>query len=945
MEKSFIFTLFVLFTTIASVSAQTVQTANAGGNIFNVRDYGAAGDGITLDSPAIRKAIDACSQSGGGTVLIPAGTYLSATVALKDNVRLYLEKDALLLGTTDYKAYDNLDPFTEGLGIEVGWAFIVAIDVKNVAVEGEGVIDGQGSALKARHIAEDSRPEGQIWGVRPFLLRVLRCDGVTVQGVTLKYAAAWTSHYAQSQNIRIENLRIISRGVAHNDGINIDGCQHVRISKCDVDSGDDALCFKATYSKAPCRDIVVSDMRLKSNQAGIKMGTESMSAFEDITISRCHIYDTRNGGIKLFTVDGAHLRNIEISDITMDNVRTPMMFRLGSRLNVFRKNEDMQQTTGTFERVNIRNVKAKSDAETQLNPASGILITGVPGHYINNLTLENIEIELPGGGTVEHGHRTVQEAIDQYPEVKTFGPYVPAYGVWARHVKNLQLNNVTFKLNSTDLRPAIICQDAERLIVTNLNTEAASGSETVIRLDSVRYSCITASNIKGISNSLLQLTGKYNSDIYLDGKQTTDIRRLVDAVNGANVATVEQRPFPDAANTAVAGARLDYAFAKAPNFWSVAAAQSAMARWPDYTRAYFSAWTYVNSYMSCAFERLYRATGDTAYIEYIRRYVDHFIDENGDFRAVANNKGAMRMPVYCDNLDGMMPGTAVVMMYEYTKDERYKKAAERIRKCMDDYPRNNDGGFWHSRGHTGQMWIDGIFMGQMFLLRYGKSIGDSQYAWDEAARQITAYSKRGEQGNSGLYVHGIYEPGHGERECRWADPATGKSREVWGEGLGWYALVVVQALETIPTSHPKYNEIKNIFIRLAAGLKKVQDPKTGGWYQVVDKTDHPDNWLETSGTAMFTYAIQQGINLDIISKKDYGKVVENGYKFICNHAKINRQGLVDIYTACDGVGVQENYDRYINYRQSLNAKEAVVGFVWATEIVERTKIKNSKIVR
>ena len=942
MKKSLIINLIFLFAAILSVSAQTGPYADgAHSNIFNVRDYGVAGDGKTLDSPAIQKAIDVCAQAGGGTVLIPAGTYLSATIALKDNVRLYLEKDALLLGTTDYKAYDNLDPFTEGLGITVGWAFVVAIDVKNVAIEGEGVIDGQGSALKARHVAEDSRPEGQIWGVRPFLLRALRCDGVAVKGVTLKYAGAWTSHYAQSKNIMIENLTIISRGVAHNDGINIDGCQHVRISNCDVDSGDDALCFKATYSKAPCRDIVVSGMRLKSNQAGIKMGTESMSAFEDITISGCHIYDTRNGGIKLFTVDGAHLRNIEISDITMDNVRTPMLFRLGSRLNVFRKNEDTKQTTGTFERVNIRNVKAKSDKETQLTPASGILITGVPGHYINYLTLENIEIELPGGGTVEHGHRKVQEAIDRYPEVSTFGPYVPAYGVWARHVKNLQLNNVTFKLNSPDLRPAIICEDAERLIVSNLNTEASSGSETVIRLDSVRFSSITASTAKGMSNSLLQLTGKYNSDIYLDGKQTTDIRRLVDAANGANVATVEQRPLFDAANTAVAGAHLSYAPGKAPQFWSVATAQSTMARWPDYTMAYFGPWTYVNSYMACAFERLYRATGNKTYMEYIKKYIDTIIDENGDFRPVPNNKGVSRVINFAPNLDWKMPGTAVVMLYEYTKDERYRKAADKIRATFNNYPRNSDGGFWHSTGHHGQMWIDGIFMGQMFLLRYGKSIGDSQYAWDEAALQITAYAKRGQRGNTGLYVHGVYEPGHGERECRWADTATGQSREIWGEGLGWYALVLLQALETIPTSHPKYNEIKDIYIRLAAGLKKVQDPKTGGWYQVVDKTDRKDNWLESSCTAMFTYAIQQGVNLGFISKKEYGKVVENGYKFITNHAKINRQGLVDIYSACDGLGIQENYDRYINYRQTLNAKEAVVGFVWATEIVEREKLKKA----
>ncbi|MDR2037850.1 MAG: glycoside hydrolase family 88 protein [Bacteroidales bacterium] len=931
----------VLFSDIAFMDVTGKQDEKLSGNgkdIFNARDYGVVGDSETMDSPAIQKAIDACHAAGGGTVVIPPGTFLCATIALKDNVRLYLDKNALLLGTTDIKAYDNLDPFTEGLGIEVGWAFIVAIDVKNVAIEGEGVIDGQGSALKARHIAEDKRSESKIWGYRPFLLRVLRCENVTVQGVTLKYAGAWTSHYAQSRNIRIEDVKIISRGVAHNDGINIDGCQQVRINNCDIDSGDDALCFKATYSKAPCRDITVTNMRLKSNQAGIKMGTESMSSFENIKISKCHIYDTRNGGIKLFTVDGAHLRNIEITDITMENVRTPMLFRLGSRLNVFRKGDE-KQPTGTFEHVFIRNVKAKSDSITQLNPASGILITGVPGHYINNLTLENIEIELPGGGTVQDGHRVVQEAVNQYPEVKTFGPYVPAYGVWARHVSNLQLNNVSFKLGKADLRPALICQDATGVIINNFKAVASAGSETIMRLDSVRYAYISTSSVTGESNALLQLTGRENKEIYLDGKQSVNVGKMVEAVNGAYAGVVEQRPFPDAANTTIPGAYLSYMPDKAPASWAIATAQSTMARWPDYSKAYWNSWTYVNSYMACAFERLYKVTGDKQYLEYIKQYIDGFVDEDGNLRGVRNHKGVTRMPSYCTNLDGMMPGNTLVMMYEHYKDERYKKAAETIRRCFDSYPRNSDGGFWHGAGLTGQMWIDGIFMGQMFLLRYGRSIGDSEYAFDEAARQITAYAKRGEQGSSGLYVHGVYEPGHGPRVCTWADPATGKSHEVWGEGLGWYALVLVEALETIPQAHPKYNEIRNIYIRLAEGLKKTQDPKTGGWYQVVDKTDRADNWIETSGTAMFVYAIQQGINLGVIGKKDYKKVVDKGYKLITGNAKINKHGLVDIYHACDGLGVQDNYEKYIHYRKMLNAKEAYVGFVWATEIVEREKIK------
>jgi len=220
----------------------------------NVKDFGAIGDGKTLNSETLQKAIDECNKSGGGKVIFPEGIYLSGTIALKNNVTLHFQKGARLLGSTNIEDYKNLDPFTEGLGIDVGWALLVAIDLKNIGIEGEGAIDGQGSKLKAEHILKDTRPEGQRWGRRPFLVRIVRCDGVTVKDITLNYAAAWTSHYFQSKNIAIENVKIVSVGVAHNDGIGIDGCQDVRIKNCDVVSGDDALVFKTTSSKMGCKN-------------------------------------------------------------------------------------------------------------------------------------------------------------------------------------------------------------------------------------------------------------------------------------------------------------------------------------------------------------------------------------------------------------------------------------------------------------------------------------------------------------------------------------------------------------------------------------------------------------------------------------------------------------------------------------------------------------------
>jgi polygalacturonase len=494
---------------------------------LNITQFGAVGDGQTLNTGAIQQAIDACTRQGGGKVVFPAGRFLSGTVVLKDNVTLHLQQGAVLLGSTDLDHYKNMDPFTEGLGIDVGWALLVAVDAKNIGLEGPGAIDGQGSALKARHIQTDTRPEGERWGRRPFLLRIVRCTGVTVKDVTLHYAAAWTSHYFQSRQLRIENVKIVSVGVAHNDGIGIDGCQDVRIRDCDIVSGDDALVFKTTSSKMACKNIVVSGLRLKSNQAGIKMGTESMAAFEDIKISNCHIYDTKNGGIKLLTVDGAHLRNVEISDITMDEVRTPMLFRLGSRGSVFRKGQDTQQPTGTFENVVIRNVKAKAAANAQLMPPTGILITGVPGHYITGLTLENIEIDLAGGGTAGHARQVVPEAVDQYPEVKTFGPRVPAYGVWARHVKGLKLKNITFLLAGNDVRPALICEDGQDIEVSGWKVPATTGSQAIFRLDQVSGASITANQVKGNAETLVRLEGSQNKSIRVSGNKAPGIGKMM----------------------------------------------------------------------------------------------------------------------------------------------------------------------------------------------------------------------------------------------------------------------------------------------------------------------------------------------------------------------------------------------------------------------------------
>jgi rhamnogalacturonyl hydrolase YesR len=335
---------------------------------------------------------------------------------------------------------------------------------------------------------------------------------------------------------------------------------------------------------------------------------------------------------------------------------------------------------------------------------------------------------------------------------------------------------------------------------------------------------------------------------------------------------------------------------------------------------------------------LWRATGDRKYFDYAKRYIDACVDENGNFRDVANAKGQTNRPSF-NNLDNMMTGNTLIWLYEETKDARYKTAAEKIHRALDTYPRNEDGGFWHNKRMVGQMWIDGIFMGEMFLLRYGKSIGEADYCRDEVTKQITVFAKRARRGDTGLYLHALYEPGHTNAAPRWADKQTGLAPEVWGEGLGWYALVVVETLADLPKNHSCRVEVEDIYRQLAAGLKIAQDAKTGRWFDVVDKGERPDNWTDNSGSAMFTYAIARGIELGLLKKAEYATVVQSGYRGITANAKINAHGLVDIYSACDGVGVQVDYAHYINLKKSVNAKEAVAGFLWATTMVEKPELE------
>jgi len=352
---------------------------------------------------------------------------------------------------------------------------------------------------------------------------------------------------------------------------------------------------------------------------------------------------------------------------------------------------------------------------------------------------------------------------------------------------------------------------------------------------------------------------------------------------------------------------------------SRALADTIMNRYPDPRTFPYKPWCYVHGYVLTGFDKLYEYTGEQRYFDYVRRYADLHVMPDGKVPAFTG-----------ESLDDMMAGTAIVAAWQRTGEARYRAAAERIRRAFDDYPRNSDGGFWHGRSLPHEMWIDGVFMGQMFLTRFGAAIGDRQACFDEAVRQIGVAADRLFKPVSGLYYHGYDEA----RKASWADRTTGLSSDVWSEGLGWYALVLPETLSLIDPAHPGRARLTQILRGLVESLTAAQDPATGLWYQVVDKGDRPENWHDTSGSAMFVYAIQRAVQLGVVEAARFEPVARKGYAGLLTKARTAADGGVDVLDACDGVCVQNGYEDYINYKRVVNAKEAVGGVLWAATIME-----------
>ena len=487
---------------IALLIMTLTWSSNARAENIDIVKYGAKGDGITKNTLIIQKAIDKCSLTGG-TVLLPPGRFLTGTLYLKSNVTLFLEKGATLLGSIDSTDYTANSPRTvkcidthSGNGkSKSNLTLIYAENQDNIAIMGEGTIDGQGG--------NKCFQRGDNGKVRPKLIFMISCRNVVIKDVLLTNSAFWMQDYLGCDGLTIEGIRVTNHANWNNDGIDIDS-RNVRVSDCYIDSDDDGICLKSYLRDQPCENVTITNCVVATNCDAIKMGTPGAGGFKNIAINNCIVHASKYdnfrhwkttdkfittdasmvNGISVECVDGGNTDGIVIDNISMKGVQTPIFIRVGNRMEKMKTDTDK---VSTMRNVIISNII--SDQQSRRTSS----ISAIPGSYIENIKLSHIIFDIYSSGTKEEAEVPVEEKEKSYPSPHSFGPALPAYGFYIRHVKNITINDVQLNMMKTDARYPIVLDDTH---YTNINDFIVKESNGITR--SVIPADIKASNSSNI---------------------------------------------------------------------------------------------------------------------------------------------------------------------------------------------------------------------------------------------------------------------------------------------------------------------------------------------------------------------------------------------------------------------------------------------------------------
>jgi hypothetical protein len=542
----------------APVANATATDPLLGARVYNVRDFGAKGDGATLDTAAVQAAIEACHRDHGGTVLVPAGDFLVGTLELQSNVTLHLASQGRLLGS------GNPADYHAGKGIPPGNGNVVllgAANLENVTIEGNGTIDGNG--LKFWTGKGDATGPGddrsQAYVNRPHLIVFYQCKNVRMRDVFLTASAYHCTRILNCERVWFDGVRIYNRVNKNNDGFHFNNCQYVHVVNCDVKCQDDACALFGSN-----KWVTVNNCTFSTRWSIFRFGGGEC---ENIAISNCVIYDTFGGAIKMGASGRSRHENISFSNLIMKNVTGPISlgFQSGggrggrggppATANAAAPAEAATPTPppapGYVRNISFHGIRAYVTAEGQQFPdmhweqgyregerRTCITVNGVGDAFLENISFTDVHVIYEGGGTAQEAAiRDVPNVAGEYFQI---GPR-PAYGMFARNVRGLTLQNVRFEVTKPDLRPALIFDHVSDATLNGFAAQGNPEAESLLRFIASRDVLLTATRVLTPAAVFLRVEGDGNEAITIDGGDIARAAKPLEFANGANEKAVRLR--------------------------------------------------------------------------------------------------------------------------------------------------------------------------------------------------------------------------------------------------------------------------------------------------------------------------------------------------------------------------------------------------------------------
>lgn len=862
-------------------------------NKVSITDFGGIPDGVTLNTDAFARAMDALSKKGGGTLIVPSGVWYTGPIVFKSNINLHLERGALILFSTDFDLYPLVNTVFEGLDTRRCQSPISGRNLENIAITGEGSINGSGEAwrplkkgkvteshwkrvvnsggvlnknkdcwfpseksLKGLEMSDMNVPVGDMteaeWlsvkdFLRPVMVNFIECKNVLLEGVLFENSPCWNIHPLMCENVIIDNISVRNPGYSQNgDGLDLESCVNSIIVNSTFDVGDDAICIKSGKDEdgrrrnRPTVNVIIDNCKVFQGHGGFVVGSEMSGGVKNISLTNCQFLGTDVGlRFKSRRGRGGVVENIYIRNINMFNIATEsFLFDLyygGKSASESLEDGDETPIDNIIPAVDettpaFRNIYVRDI--TSRNARRAMLFNGIPEMKIDNINLENVIISSTLGAEIFES-------------------------------KNIHMKNVY-----------IVPEQGAALTLRNVENFSLTGF-------------------------------KYPSTLY----QPVQI-----SGNNKNIALP---------------AELKNVKAKVKNY--IRLSDSEMKRNPEGWMLDFSSkpkWNYCHGLELEAILQVWEKTGDKKYYDYAYGFADLMVEKDGQIKTYK--------PLEY-NIDRINSGKMIFPIYAKSKEKRFKKALELMRNQMKTHPRTKDGSFWHKKIYPHQVWLDGLYMAGPFLAEYAQVFKEPAL-YDDVVLQIVDAHKYLYDAKTGLYYHGWDE----SRQQRWADPVTGLSPNFWSRSIGWYMMALVDVLDFLPANHPQRDKIIDIFQNLSKSIEKYRDPATGMWYQVTDQIGRKGNYVESSASAMFIYSWVKGAQKGYLDKSYLEKGRKAYDQFVKRFIKENADGTISLTDGCAvaGLGGEKNYrdgsyEYYIGEPVRDNDPKAVGPFIMLSVMLDK----------